>query len=545
MRKGNIVKNLTVAKRLALGFGLLSAMLLVAIVLGLTRLGAVNDMMDRVVSTDWKKTVLANDAIDLMNANARESFLLLHVQDRGPVKQRISANVQSITAKLEELDKLLYKPEGKALLADIREKRKAYVNSFLKVGSLLDGGKDADAARLMVGETVQNLDILLDAVNKLILLQGKILEETGEAGSATYNGARNLLMAFMGIALLAAAVLATWIIRSVTGPLGGEPDEAKAVVEKIAQGDLTADIKVRAGDSSSLIAATRNMQISLRKMVADLKQNAEGVASAAQQLSSSSSQVATATAHQSEAASSMAAAVEEMTVSINHVSDSAREAHSVTAETGDLSQEGNRVIEDTVAEMQHISKTVGEAADTIQAVGESSQKISSIVQVIKDVADQTNLLALNAAIEAARAGEQGRGFAVVADEVRKLAERTAQATTEISGMIDAVQSSAHAAVGTMQQAVSRVEQGVGMAQKASDSMLGISGGAQRVVSSVNEISNALKEQSVASNEIASNVEKIAQMSEENSAATREAADTAHQLEELAVATRQAVSQFRV
>ncbi|MBZ0132245.1 MAG: methyl-accepting chemotaxis protein [Rhodocyclaceae bacterium] len=539
------MKNLTVAKRLTLGFGLLSAMLLVAIVLGLTRLGAVNDMMDRIVSTDWKKTVLANDSIDLMNANARESFLLLHAQDRGPVKQRIAANVQSITAKLDELDKLIYKPEGKALLADIREKRKTYVNSFQKVGSLLDGGKDAEAARLMVGETVQNLDGLLDAVNKLIMFQGKILEETGEAGSATYAGARNLLMAFMGIALLAAAALATWIIRSVTGPLGGEPDEAKAVVEKIAQGDLTADIKVRAGDSSSLIAATRNMQISLRKMVADLKQSAEGVAAAAQQLSSSSSQVATATAHQSEAASSMAAAVEEMTVSINHVSDSAREAHSVTAETGDLSQEGNRVIEDTVAEMQHISRTVGEAAGTIQAVGESSQKISSIVQVIKDVADQTNLLALNAAIEAARAGEQGRGFAVVADEVRKLAERTAQATTEISGMIDAVQSSAHAAVGTMQQAVSRVEQGVGMAQKASDSMLGISGGAQKVVSSVNEISNALKEQSVASNEIASNVEKIAQMSEENSAATREAADTAHQLEELALATRQAVSQFRV
>ncbi len=536
---------LTIAKRLALGFGLAFLILLAAVVLGLSRLEAVNGMMDRIVTADWKKTVLANDAIDLMNANARESFLLFHAQDRAIVKARIAANVQTITTKLEELDKLLYKAEGKAALADIREKRKVYVASFQNVGKLIESGKEAEASKQMAGETVPALDALLDAVGRLILLQGRILEDTGKAGQDIYVASRNTLIGFIVVSALLFVALTMWIIRSVTRPLGGEPDEAKAVVEKIAQGDLTAEIGVRAGDTHSLMASMRQMQASLRKMVADLKANAEGVASAAHQLSSSSGQVATATAHQSEAASAMAAAVEEMTVSINHVADSAREAHSVTANTGSLSQDGSRVIQDTVAEMKRISQTVGEAAGTIAAMGESSQRISGIVQVIKDVAEQTNLLALNAAIEAARAGEQGRGFAVVADEVRKLAERTAQATAEIGGMIDEVQSSARAAVGTMQQAVTRVEDGVGLAQKASDSMLGISEGAQRVVSSVNDISNALKEQGVASNDIAANVEKIAQMSEENSAATREAADTAHQLEQLAASTRAAVSVFRV
>jgi len=382
-------------------------------------------------------------------------------------------------------------------------------------------------------------------VDKLIKFQGQLLEDTGKESQEVYVWSRNSLILFLAFMAVVAVALAAWIIRAVTRPLGAEPDDAKAIVARIAQGDLTQEIALRQGDSDSLLSAMRHMQTSLRKLIGELKANADGVASAAHQLSSASEQLAIGTAQQSEAASSMAAAVEEMTVSINHVSDSANEARLVTDETGEQSNNGKRVIQGTVAEMKEISRTVAEASETIHAVGENSQKISSIVQVIKDVADQTNLLALNAAIEAARAGEQGRGFAVVADEVRKLAERTAQATTEIGDMINAVQSSAQAAVGTMQQAVVRVEGGVEMANRAGESMSGISDGAERVVSAVNEISSALKEQSVASNEIASNVERIAQMSEENSAATREAADTARQLEALAVGTRAAVSQFRV
>ena len=537
--------NMTIAVRLGLGFGLFFVMLLASVLLGLNRLGSVGEMVDRIVTKDWQKTVLANDAIDLMNANARETFLLIMVQDRSAVKQRIAANVQGISAKLEELEILLYKPEGKALLAEIREKREAYVASFSAVAKLLEAGKEVEASKTMVTETVPALNVLLGTMDKLIRLQGQILEQSGNQSHETYVSSRNILILFLAFMAVVAVVLTTWIIRAVMRPLGAEPDEAKTAVVRIAQGDLTHEIVLKPGDSDSLMAAMRDMQSSLRKMIGELKANADGVASAAQQLSSTSDQLATSTAQQSEAASSMAAAVEEMTVSINHVSDSANEARQVTGETGEQSNRGKRVIQDTVSEMQMISATVAEASETIHAMGENSQKITSIVQVIKDVADQTNLLALNAAIEAARAGEQGRGFAVVADEVRKLAERTAQATMEIGDMINAVQSSAQAAVGTMRQAVERVEGGVNMANRAGESMNGISNGADRVVSAVNEISSALKEQSVASNDIATSVERIAQMSEENSAATREAAETARELEALAAGTRAAVSQFRV
>jgi methyl-accepting chemotaxis protein len=540
-----MIVKLTVAKRLTLGFGVFVLMLALAVFQGLSRLDALNEMTERMVSKDWQKTVLANDAIDLMNANARESFLLFHLAERKAAQQRMEANKLAITQKLAALDGMLYKPEGKALLADIRQRRTAYVAGFSKVAALLDAANEAEASQTMVGEVVPALDALLASCDKLIQFQGKILEETAQSAAAIYRSARVQMLAGLLLAVLAGVFLANWIIRSVIRPLGGEPDDVLRVVESIAHGDLTTAINVMPGDQHSLLAAMGRMQSSLKAMIGKLQHSAEGVASAAEQLATSSSQVAAATSAQAEAAAATASAVEQMTTSVTQVAERAHDAYSLTEKTGDLSQKGNGIIQQTVDEMQKVSQIVSEAASNIQAMGDKSQQISSIVQVIKDVADQTNLLALNAAIEAARAGEQGRGFAVVADEVRKLAERTAKATTEISNVIGAVQSSALTAVDTMQQAVSCVGQGVDLARQASDSMRGISGGAQSVVVMVTEISSALKEQSAASNEIAANVENIAQMSEENGAASHEVAETAMRLGMLAAQSRAAVSQFKV
>jgi len=202
-------------------------------------------------------------------------------------------------------------------------------------------------------------------------------------------------------------------------------------------------------------------------------------------------------------------------------------------------------VQSTISEINKIADSVSRSSEVIHTLGEQSTRISSIVNVIKEIADQTNLLALNAAIEAARAGEQGRGFAVVADEVRKLAERTSLSTKEIATMIDAVQHGMQSAVVRMAEGREQVGAGVQMAAKTGESMSRVQVATHQVINVVEDISTALREQSSASSQIAQNVEKIAQMTEENSAAISEVSRSANHLEQLAVALKSSVGHFRV
>ena len=343
---------------------------------------------------------------------------------------------------------------------------------------------------------------------------------------------------FIGVAL-------TLVSRNVLKLMGGDPQVARQITQRIVDGDLSSEIVCVPGDTTSLLYGMKEMQETLRTMIRSILNNAATLSTASSQLLTTFENVSEHAQQHGESASSMAAAVEEMTVSIDQVAENAQEAHSISMQASELSTEGTHIIESAASEMQKISDAVQSSATVIEDLGRHSEQISSIVNTIKEIADQTNLLALNAAIEAARAGEQGRGFAVVADEVRKLAERTSLSTTEIASMVGKIQNGTRSAVNSMQSGVVQAGKGVELATQAGNSINEIRSGSMRVTEVVNSISEAIREQVTASSEIAKSVEQVAQMSEANAVAMKDTTQAAHHLKQLSSSLNDSVSRFKL
>ncbi|WP_334158822.1 methyl-accepting chemotaxis protein [Oryzomicrobium sp.] len=357
--------------------------------------------------------------------------------------------------------------------------------------------------------------------------------------------AQHSLYAALGILVLVALLAAYLAAGTYLSVMRGLTDFSRGA-QLMAEGDLTVRVSVATRDELKYLAEGFNaLGEGFSKLIRKVQETSGQLTASSRQVAESSAQITEATQQQSDAASNMAAAVEEMTVGIDHISHSATEAHGLSAQAGELSDAGAGKVQAVVAEIERVAESVSGSARVIEDLGRHSEGISAIVNTIKEIADQTNLLALNAAIEAARAGEAGRGFAVVADEVRKLAERTAHSTQEIGEMIGAIQSGTREAVGSMQGGVERVDQGVRLTSEAGEAMGEIRASSQQVVTMTNDIAVSLKEQSAAATEIARNVERIAQMAEETSAAAAGNADTSAQLQSLALEMQEEVRHFKL
>jgi methyl-accepting chemotaxis protein len=453
------------------------------------------------------------------------------------------------------------------LMTDIMRKWNVYLDSGLSPEEKQAGeqaGKDLDR---MLDSAVQPALVALrrndrEAAKTIIMnkdnreLSTKVREQLEElqelqkkAGNAQYEQSvqRTALLTYgMMAAFLVSAVglgVFSWLtLRAITRPVR---QMRVALIEAERTRDLTQRVPVSGRDEVSDMAAAFNaLMDSLQSTLNRVMAGAQEVSAAATQMAAASSEITQCSRAQSESAASTAAAVEQVTVSINQVADNTRETRSVSEQACVLSTEGEKSARAAAEQMLGTAQSVGHSMQLIEQLSQRSNDISGIVKVIRDIAEQTNLLALNAAIEAARAGEQGRGFAVVADEVRKLAERTASSTSEISSMIEAIQGEVGRAVDNLKSNNEQVAQGKSLAEEVAATLARINEGARVTMERINDISSAASEQGTASNDIARNVEKIAQMTEETSAAISQASTTAQQLEVLASKLHAEVAQFK-
>lgn len=334
-----------------------------------------------------------------------------------------------------------------------------------------------------------------------------------------------------------------WVVRSF---VTRRVTEIRSHLADLVNGDMTGQADISGRDEmGEILCAVQSSKVLLGSVVDQITSVSGDIDERAKHLSDTIDKVEKGSQSQSESAGSMAAAVKELTVSIDRVASNAGEVRQISDNSKTLASDGEKVVQQVVGDMEKINSAVMNAALTIEDLGKKSEQIQSIVKSIKEIADQTNLLALNAAIEAARAGEQGRGFAVVADEVRKLAEKTSKSTQEISAVTEIITGSTNDAVAEMEAAVEMVKSGSLLAKQAGAAIVEINDGALRVLNGVEGISNSIQEQSMAGREIAVNVEKVAQMSEENTASVREASSIVERLEYMSQSLEESVKHFRV
>ena len=320
--------------------------------------------------------------------------------------------------------------------------------------------------------------------------------------------------------------------------------ETAAVAEKIAQNDLTVSYEPKS-EKDHLGISIRSMITNLRKMINVLTENSHKLVSAATEIASSAEQMSAGADNQANQIAGISTAVEEMSATIIESSSNANEASATSSSASQNATKGGEIVANTIAGMQEIANVVKESSSSIGELAKSAEQIGEIISVIDDIADQTNLLALNAAIEAARAGEQGRGFAVVADEVRKLAERTGKATGEITDMIKGIQSQTKDAVASMDIGITKVDEGRNYADQAGNSLQEIVNMSQQVMDMIQQIAQASTEQSSAADEISKNIDHIATVTKETALGARQSAKAAEDLNQQAEEINKIVKAFKI
>src|SRR5580658_8679640 len=537
--------NLKVSKKLGLGFGII---LILLIGLGTFSLYQLAKMDHSAIdlATNWLPSLRAlgqmqYDVIDLRRKEM--SFLLAaNKKDITTEEGRSAAVYNRLTGHMKEYEKFIASDEERKLYQEFGDCLAKHDSVRLQVNELIKSGKHKQGVQLSQTQGRDTSEAVIKKLEEDVDVNHKGADAATQVAFAAYTSSRYWIIGAVTSALGLGLFLTIVITRSISNPVR----QTVHVLESLSECDLRETLDINTKDELGIMAAALNRTIAtFRSMIATIRQSAEQVASASEEISSGAGQTADSAQRQADQTHQAATAMQEMTATVQQISDHSQKAADTSRGAAEAAQRGGQVVEATLSSMRNIAAATTKTAALVSELGKSSQQIGKIVAVIDDIADQTNLLALNAAIEAARAGEQGRGFAVVADEVRKLAERTTKATKEIATMIESIQTETKHAVEAMEEGNREVQVGVEKTSNSGAALQEIIKMSEQVGDMISQIATAATEQSATTEQINANVTQISSANEQSSAAAAQTAKACTDLSGLAFDLQKVVSQFKL
>ena len=499
------IRNMGIGQRLAIGFGVVIALLVMLAALSYLRIGGLNQEVTSMVKERYPKTVVANGIKADVNEVTRSMLNVLIMSDPDQIKVEL-ANMQtknaSATAALDELTRSTTDPRGQEIIKAIATIRAKFIPGQAAFIALIHEDKKENAmVKFMFSMRPQQAKYF-EQLDRFTSYQNDIMVEAGEAAAAVSKHTQALILLLAAGASLISVAVAFFSTRSITGPLG----EAVDIARRVADGDLTSVIDVGSSDETGqMMQALKHMNSSLTSIVAEVRAGTESISVASGEIASGNLDLSTRTEQQAASLGQTSGSMRELTGTVQQNADNARQGNQLAAQASEVALRGGSVVSHVI--------------DTMGSITASSKKIVDIIGVIDGIAFQTNILALNAAVEAARAGEQGRGFAVVATEVRNLAHRSASAAKEIKELIAA--------------SVANVDTGSRLVNEAGQTMGDIVDSIVRVTDIMGEITSATHEQTIGIEQINMAIAQMDEVTQQNAALVEEAAAASQSMQEQA------------
>ena len=538
--------NQKISVKLGTVFGFLLLIIVLNICLALFATRKVHDSVEAIAKGNYVKTVNASQASKALDDLSASIMALVLLKDESAMKdkkQQVEAARVRYASALKNLE-LMESREGKGreLLETAKRLIIPAAQANDRVIQLALEHKQDEAVALLLNEAIPLTQKVHECFDEQVKLQQRDTDGAYLESVAVYGKAKWGLLSSGAAGVILGLLAVLYLSRNFASRLNRVAD----TMSRVADGDLSVQLRIFANDEIGELGKSINrMLASTVAMIASIKQTATELSASADQMSAVNQQVAASSEEVAAQTGTVATASEEMSATSMEIAQNCSLAAESSRYGSKLAIEGVSVVQETVAGMNRLAEKVKQTAATVASLGTRSEQIGEIIGTIEDIADQTNLLALNAAIEAARAGEQGRGFAVVADEVRALAERTTRATKEIGEMIRAIQLETKGAVASMQEGVHEVERGTSDAARSGVALGNIRNQIDAVSEQINQIATAAEQQMATTTEITGNIQQMTEVIQLSAGSSQNSAGAARKLQNHAGELHRLVEHFRV